>query len=638
MGSIYRKNDKWYVRFKDGHGRWRDTATQATTKTEAKSLLHDLEIRADRQRRGLEPLPEHQKPMTFGEVMDAWKNEVGSRLRSTTIIGFGEKHFRESLGHLPLKEVTASRLEVLITQKAGELAPESRNHLRALAHRIFAWAARRGLWTGLNPAKAVPRIKKPKKLPQYLKAEEVPLMLAALERRWRPLFATAVYTGMRKGELLALRKSDVDLPGGTITVARSHASETTKGGHADLLPIAEGLVPFLREALATSSSELVFPREDGSQHPPDLALHKVLRRALGRAGLVESYRHVCRRKGCGHAERKSHAVSEPCPRCGMKLWPRALPRPLRFHDLRHTTATLLLKAGVPLATVQRILRHSDPATTTEIYGHLDVEDMRKGLNQLAFRTVAPASLQEVPPALLAAGAEPSPLAASLLLEGQSPKGEGPGAHGQVRETPGPSMVGATGFEPATTCTPSKCATRLRYAPALLLPVRNGPPLCPHLTPASSGSRRQPSENRQHPSALPVRALFRLELLGLELVILVRILVPRVDLRVVLRRRLAVQRALEHLARPEGQHPAGRDLDLLTRLRVTPHPRLLLPHLEVPEPGDLDLVPALQRLLQGVEDQLDDLRRLLLGEADLLVDAFDDVRLRHTVPRENAALR
>ncbi len=87
----------------------------------------------------------------------------------------------------------------------------------------------------------------------------------------------------------------------------------------------------------------------------------------------------------------------------MKLWPRALPRPLRFHDLRHTTATLLLKAGVPLATVQRILRHSDPATTTEIYGHLDVEDMRKGLNQLAFRTMAPASLPEVPPALLAAG-------------------------------------------------------------------------------------------------------------------------------------------------------------------------------------------------------------------------------------------
>jgi hypothetical protein len=64
---------------------------------------------------------------------------------------------------------------------------------------------------------------------------------------------------------------------------------------------------------------------------------------------------------------------------------------------------------------------------TEIYGHLHMKDMRKGINQLAFRTMAPASIQEVRQALLAAGAEPSPLAASLLLEGQSPKGESPGA-------------------------------------------------------------------------------------------------------------------------------------------------------------------------------------------------------------------
>ncbi|NRD59717.1 tyrosine-type recombinase/integrase [Corallococcus exiguus] len=389
MGSIYRKNDKWYVRFKDGHGRWRDTATLATTKTAAKSLLHDLELQADRQRRGLEPMPEHRKQVTFGEAMNVWKAEVGSRLRSTTIIGFSEKHLRDELGPLPLKGITPSRLEVLLNAKAGELAPKSLNHLRAHVHRIFELALRRGLFTGLNPAKTVPRIKQPKRLPQYLKTEEVPLMLTALERRWRPLFATAVYTGMRKGELLALRKSDIDLKTGTIRVGRSHASDTTKGNREDLLPIAVGLLPYLREAMATSPSELLFPREDGTQHRPDVALHKVLRRALGRAGLVEGYNHLCRRKGCGYKVRKRHGMPEPCPRCGMKLWPQALPRPLRFHDLRHTTATLLLKAGVPVATVQRILRHSDPAITTEVYGHLDVEDMRKGLDQLDFTAPKP---------------------------------------------------------------------------------------------------------------------------------------------------------------------------------------------------------------------------------------------------------
>lgn len=60
-------------------------------------------------------------------------------------------------------------------------------------------------------------------------------------------------------------------------------------------------------------------------------------------------------------------------------------RPVRFHDLRHTTATLLLKAEVPLATVQKVLRHTDPAITSEIYGHLDLDDMRKAVNKLSFR-------------------------------------------------------------------------------------------------------------------------------------------------------------------------------------------------------------------------------------------------------------
>src|SRR5215813_4963760 len=93
-------------------------------------------------------------------------------------------------------------------------------------------------------------------------------------------------------------------------------------------------------------------------------------------------------------------------------------------------------------------------------------------------------------------------------------------------------------------------------------------------------------------------------------------------------RRVVQGALQYLARPERQDAALGDLDLLAGLRVSPDPRVLVTDLEVPEAGDLDLVSALERFLHGVEDQLDDLGRLLLGEAHLLVDAFDDVGLRH----------
>jgi len=57
-------------------------------------------------------------------------------------------------------------------------------------------------------------------------------------------------------------------------------------------------------------------------------------------------------------------------------------RRLRFHDLRHTTATLLLRAGVPLVAVQRVLRHKDPKLTAETYGHLEQDFLRAEVDRL----------------------------------------------------------------------------------------------------------------------------------------------------------------------------------------------------------------------------------------------------------------
>lgn len=87
-----------------------------------------------------------------------------------------------------------------------------------------------------------------------LRAEEVPRLLAEVPAEWRPLFAAALWTGMRRGELFALRKYDVNLALGTITVQRSHQRDTTKGGHADLIPIA---APLLRISSTRSPSPFI---------------------------------------------------------------------------------------------------------------------------------------------------------------------------------------------------------------------------------------------------------------------------------------------------------------------------------------------------------------------------------------------
>ena len=116
------------------------------------------------------------------------------------------------------------------TGAVAELSPASINHLRAYLSRAFTLGRRMELYPRPNPVADVPKRRVPKRLPEYLRPHEVRPLLAALQPEWRDLFATAIYTGMRKGELFALQKSDVDFTSGLIMVSRSHERDSPKGG------------------------------------------------------------------------------------------------------------------------------------------------------------------------------------------------------------------------------------------------------------------------------------------------------------------------------------------------------------------------------------------------------------------------
>jgi len=387
MASVYPKRGIWYARVRDAAGRWVGIATSAQTKTEAKRLAIDLERKAERQRHGLEPLPS-ECSLTLGELCEWWLKERCPALSLERERFKIRRHVvNTSLGRVPLQVVTAALIETRLREmeRAG-LGMASLNGVRCTLHTVYSRARKAGLWTGPNPIVDVERRRVPKRAYPTLRAEEVPIVIANIPLSWRGLFAAALYTGMRKGELFGLRKSDVNLRDGLIIVARSYANDTTKGGHADAIPIAPPLIPFLETALE-SPGALVFPDADGEMRSPEADPQKVLRRALARARIVEGFEHICRRcKGegrDGHTQRHADALLRECKVCTMKLWLRPLPRPMRFHDLRHTTATLLLRVGVDAHRVQRILRHSDVRTTTGTYGHLDVEDLRGAIGLLA---------------------------------------------------------------------------------------------------------------------------------------------------------------------------------------------------------------------------------------------------------------
>ena len=236
----------------------------------------------------------------------------------------------------------------------------------------------------------------PREMQDYLKEHEVLPVLQHIADRWLPLFATAIYTGLRKGELIGLQIRDIDLQNRLLTVTRSYGRNTTKNGRGAVIPIASELVAYLAEAIRRTLSQLVFPGDDGTMLSRHTPLEEVLRRALAHAGIVENYEHVCRRKGCKLSSTAKDAELRRCPKDDSKLWPKAVVRKIRFHDLRHTTASLLMMNGANPAAVQRILRHSDPKITTEVYGHLSPGYLRAEADKLSFNPPGANQSEELP--------------------------------------------------------------------------------------------------------------------------------------------------------------------------------------------------------------------------------------------------
>jgi integrase len=469
MASVRQKNGKWYVRFKDQQGVWRDRATPAATKTEAKRIGAELEARAWKISAGLEVEPV-ESGLTIEGLMAWWLTtysvHTASHERNVCNI---RRHFTHcTLATLPLRQANSAAVETFLQGKVDGLSAGSINHLRMYLHRAFAAAIRAGLFEGANPAANVKRRKVPKRKPDFLRAEEVAAVLEALAPRWQPLFATAIFTGMRKGELLGLYKRDVDLDGRHIYVRHSHDRDTTKSGEEGVVPIATELLPFLQTAMATSPSKLVFPGLDGDRMREDAALEKVLRRALARAGIVESYQHVCRKKGCRHAEVQPDAELRHCPVHGHKLWPKAQVRPIRFHDLRHTTASLLIIAGASTASVQRILRHSDPRVTMDVYAHLTPGHLRDEIDRLSFFGGSTGSQRVAGPI------PPRGAVVGLAGEGSAAKRNTDTATARNVNT---SLVRPKGFEPLTVGlegSPSPVRDRLRSIRFARLPFARVP--------------------------------------------------------------------------------------------------------------------------------------------------------------------
>lgn len=243
------------------------------------------------------------------------------------------------LADVPLEQLSPFMVEKYRAARTkGGAAPGTFNRsLAALKHACGLWAE--WGWMPADVAQAVrrvPRMKEPPGRVRYLTDAEWKALVASLEKhRILPVLRAAALSGMRRGELLALRKADVDLPRRMVTLP------TTKANKVRRVPVNDDLAPILEAAIKSSPGDYVFTSRLKAPYTGS-GFAAIFRRALDRAGLEN----------------------------------------LHFHDVRHDFATRLRAANVGIDVIAQLLGHSSLAMAQR-YAHV----------QLASLTSAVASLQ-----------------------------------------------------------------------------------------------------------------------------------------------------------------------------------------------------------------------------------------------------
>lgn len=352
MACIAKRRERYVIDFYDTHGkrRW-ITMPKGTTKKKTTEKLREIE---DQLRRGIY-LPDKKIP-TFKQVAKDWIEFKKPNLRHSTwsvYEGHTRNHF-DDFDPVKVNRITTAKVEKWITERHNEgMNIGTIKKILVTLGQIMTYAARHG-YIDHNPVREAERPRgngeKEEGKIRVLTPVEINALLNSVEdKKYQTLFMLAIFSGARQGELLGLKWSDVDWENSQIHIQRTFnngrwydVKTAASNRRIDIGPFMMAKLKEWKLACPPNALGLVFPNSAGNPINHNNLVNRHYQPALKDAGLPI----------------------------------------IRFHDLRHTYASLLIEQGENIKYIQTQLGHSSPSVTLNIYAHLMQSINREAANRL----------------------------------------------------------------------------------------------------------------------------------------------------------------------------------------------------------------------------------------------------------------
>lgn len=366
-GHLQEKNGFFYIvlSYKDPAGK-RKTKWEATGLPVKKNKKKAEALLLERRRNFIPPIELSEvrldDDILFSDFMLKWLEIQKGSVQITTYASYQgmvehviAPYFRKR--NIRLTELKATDLQDFYTKQLERVTANSVIHYHANIHKALKYAVKIDL-IPTNPADKVERPKKNDFKGSFYSAEEIQTLLEVAKgtKLEIPVLLASFY-GLRRGEVLGLKWDAINFEENTLEI-RHTVTQANVDGKKMLIQA---------DRAKNKSSLRTLP----------LVPH-IRDRLLELKGQQETYRHLCGKSynkefigylcvdELGNMIRPNY-VSEEFP----KLLEANGLRRIRFHDLRHSCASLLLSNGVPMKQIQEWLGHSDFSTTANIYAHLD---------------------------------------------------------------------------------------------------------------------------------------------------------------------------------------------------------------------------------------------------------------------------